>query len=318
MRKLALVAVLALARLFERSAQLGFVSRRIDLLRQRFRLRSLQLPVATTATTRSAVSPTAGARLHQRYGTGRHPQQLHEGLHRGRGRRRCRCRRGRRYGVGRGPREGIVDEQLTGRVLVGLGVVLVGLLLVVVVLLLGVGLLVVVVGRNGKVLLQQNLLAGGGVAVAAATVVMAAATRAGSVAAVAAAAAVCAVGNHLRCASGVCLILQCKITKVVERPGVHYRGRHSPGIFVRWVLPAGSFPSLTAVFCSFSRFTERNWSFFSTQLLGLLELALDFVFFRTKIFHVHIHALPMLIFLLLFPFRLVLSENALFLPCCKE
>lgn len=72
------------------------------------------------------------------------------------------------------------------------------------------------------------MLAGGGVTVAA--VVVAAATRAGSVAAVAAAAAVCAVGNHLRCASGVCLILQCKITKVVERPGVHYRGRHSPGI----------------------------------------------------------------------------------------
>lgn len=60
------------------------------------------------------------------------------------------------------------------------------------------------------------------------------------------------------------MILQCKITKVVERPGVHYRGRHSPGIFVRWVLPAGSagsFPSLTAVFCSISRFTERNSSF---------------------------------------------------------
>lgn len=26
------------------------------------------------------------------------------------------------------------------------------------------------------------------------------------------------------------MILQCKITKVVERPGVHYRGRHSPWI----------------------------------------------------------------------------------------
>lgn len=129
-------------------------------------------------------------------------------------------------------------------------------------LLLGVGLLVVVVGRYGVVLLQQNLLAGGGVAVAAAAVVMAAAARAGSVAAVAAA-AVCAVGNHLRCASGVCLILQCKITKVVERPGVHYRGRHSPGIFVRWSLPAGSkFPPLTALFCSISRFTGRNSSFF--------------------------------------------------------
>lgn len=111
-------------------------------------------------------------------------------------------------------------------------------------------------------MLQQNLLAG--VAVAGAAVVMAAgATRAGCIAAVAAA-AVCAVGNHLRCASGVCLILQCKITKVVERPGVHYRGRHSPGIFVRWVLPAGSWFSstLTAVFCAISRFTERNLSDF--------------------------------------------------------
>lgn len=105
-RKLALVAVLALARLLERSAQLGFVSRRIDLLRQRFRLRSLQLPVTTTATTRSAVSPTASAGLHQ----GRHPKQFHEGLHRG-CRRRCRGHRGgrRRHWVGRGPREGIVD-----------------------------------------------------------------------------------------------------------------------------------------------------------------------------------------------------------------
>lgn len=26
------------------------------------------------------------------------------------------------------------------------------------------------------------------------------------------------------------MILECKITKVVERPGVHYRGRHSPWI----------------------------------------------------------------------------------------
>lgn len=44
---------------------------------------------------------------------------------------------------------------------------------------------------------------------------------------------VCAVVGqyrHLSCASGVCLILECKITKVVERPGVHYRGRHSPWI----------------------------------------------------------------------------------------
>lgn len=117
-RKLALVAVLALARFLERSAQLGFVSRRVDLLRQRFRLRSLQLPVSTTATTRSAVSPTATG-LHQRYGTGRHSQQFHERFHRGRRRRRRRCcRGGRRHWVGRGPREGIVDQQLTGRVLV--------------------------------------------------------------------------------------------------------------------------------------------------------------------------------------------------------
>lgn len=35
---------------------------------------------------------------------------------------------------------------------------------------------------------------------------------------------------HLRGAPGICLILQCKISKVVERPGVHYRGRHSPWI----------------------------------------------------------------------------------------
>lgn len=35
---------------------------------------------------------------------------------------------------------------------------------------------------------------------------------------------------HLRSAPGICLILQCKISKVVERPGVHYRGRHSPWI----------------------------------------------------------------------------------------
>lgn len=197
--------------------------------------------------------------------------------------------------MGRGPRESIVDQQLAGRVLlVGLGVVLVGLLLMVLtvvvmvvlllhrmLLLLGVGLLVVVVGRHGKVLLQQNLLVAGGVA----AVVMAAATRAGSVAA-AAAAVVCAVGNHLRCASRVCLILQCKITKVVERPGVHYRGRHSPGIFVRWSLPAGSqFPPWTAVFSLISRFTERNASFFRlNSSLVFFELALDFFSSERKFF----------------------------------
>lgn len=94
-RKLALVTVLALARLLERSAQLGFVSRRIDLLRQRFRLRSLQLPVATTATTRTAVSPAASAGLYQRHGTGGHSQQFHQRFHCGRRRRRRGCCRHR-------------------------------------------------------------------------------------------------------------------------------------------------------------------------------------------------------------------------------
>lgn len=159
-RKLALVAVLALARLLERSAQFGFVSRRIDLLRQRFRLRSLQLPVSTaaTTTTRSTVPPTA--RLHQRHGTGRHSEQFHERFHGSRRRRRRRCcrRRGGRHRVGRGPRESIVDQQLTGRVAVvglGVGLVVVLLLLLMVLtvvlllrrrmlLLLGVGLVVVV------------------------------------------------------------------------------------------------------------------------------------------------------------------------------
>lgn len=62
------------------------------------------------------------------------------------------------------------------------------------------------------------------------------------------AAGVCAVVvgryRHLRCAPGVCLILECKITKVVERPGVHYRGRHSP--LISGYL-AGSFCSTTAL-----------------------------------------------------------------------
>lgn len=57
----------------------------------------------------------------------------------------------------------------------------------------------------------------------------AAITGAGGAAAGVCAAAVCGY-CHLRCAPGICLILQCKITKVVERPGVHYRGRHSPWI----------------------------------------------------------------------------------------
>lgn len=229
-RKLALVAVLALTGLLERSAQLGFVSRRIDLLRQRLRLRSLELPVATTAATtptRSvAPTPVAGLRQHGRTGRRRHPQQLNQRLHRGRRRGIGRGVR-RRHRVGRGPRESIVDQKLTSGVLLLLGVgrgvvLLVGLMVLTVVVLLRRMLLLLLVGKG---LLQQNLLA----------VVMAGATGAGAgcIAAVAAA-AVCAVRNHLRCASGVCLILQCKITKVVERPGVHYRGRHSPGSsFVR-------------------------------------------------------------------------------------
>lgn len=112
-RKLALVAVLALTGLLERSAQLGFVSRRIDLLRQRFRLRSLELAVATTAAAATVVAPATGLRQHDR--TGRHPEQLHQRFHRGGSRRRIggRQRRGRgqgvRHRVGRGPRESIVD-----------------------------------------------------------------------------------------------------------------------------------------------------------------------------------------------------------------
>lgn len=80
-RKLALVAVLALTGLLERSAQLGFVSRRVDLLRQRFRLRSLELPVATTAATApvTAIATPAATGLRQHGSTGRrrHPEQLH-------------------------------------------------------------------------------------------------------------------------------------------------------------------------------------------------------------------------------------------------
>lgn len=63
---------------------------------------------------------------------------------------------------------------------------------------------------------------------------MAVATNQGTATAAVAGTGVCAatVGRycHLRCAPGICLILQCKISKVVERPGVHYRGRHSPWI----------------------------------------------------------------------------------------
>lgn len=193
-RKLALVAVLALTRLLERSAQLGFVSRRIDLLRQRLRLRSLELPVATSAPTPiTSVAPAATAGLRQHDGTRRHPQQLHQRFHRGRrgrvGRRRRRCRR--RHRVGRGSRESIVNEQLTGRVvllLLLLGVrVVVGLMVLTVVLLRRMWLLLLlVVGRQGKVLLEQNLLLAVAGAVGGSVVVMAGATgvRAGCIAAV--------------------------------------------------------------------------------------------------------------------------------------
>lgn len=175
--------------------------RRIDLLRQRLRLRSLELPVATSATTPTrsvAPTPIAGLRQHGRTGRRRHPQQLNQRLHRRgrRGIRRGRRRVRRRHRVGRGPRESIVDQKLASGVLlllgVGRGVVLVGLVVLTVV----VRMLLLLVGKG---LLQQDLLA----------VVMAGATGAGAgcIAAVAAA-AVCAVRNHLRCASGVCLILE--------------------------------------------------------------------------------------------------------------
>lgn len=61
------------------------------------------------------------------------------------------------------------------------------------------------------------------------------------------------------------MILQCKITKVVERPGVHYRGRHSPwissdrdGSFLFGSTPARIFDLL---FFFFSRTTIGQFSF---------------------------------------------------------
>lgn len=132
---------------------------------------------------------------------------------------------------------------------------------------------VLVLGRRvlvgyGKVLLQQNLLAAGSVVVMAGATNQRTAAGAGSIAGTVAAAAVCAVRNHLRCASGVCLILQCKITKVVERPGVHYRGRHSPGIFRSFCLQVRFFSEFflgTASRFASARFPEKNssCSFFS-------------------------------------------------------
>lgn len=66
-RKLALVTILTLTRFLERPTQLGFISRGIDLLRQRFRLRAFQLSVtsatATTSTTTGHPS-TTGGRVH--------------------------------------------------------------------------------------------------------------------------------------------------------------------------------------------------------------------------------------------------------------
>lgn len=155
-RELALVAVLTLTRFLEWSAQLGFVSRGIDLLRQRFRLRTFQLPVTST-TSSSAVAPAGLGRGHQRCSrsgrrhrsstattaspttatglhqcsTGRrgHPQQLHQRFHRG-------CRRsGRRrsHRVRRRAGERIVKQQLPG---IGLLLLLLLLLWIVVLLLL--------------------------------------------------------------------------------------------------------------------------------------------------------------------------------------
>lgn len=309
-RKLALVAVLALTRLLERSAQLGFVSRRIDLLRQRFRLRSFELPVATSSATTPITSTATGLRR---------PQQLHQRFQRGRGGVGRRRRRNCRHRVGGGSRESIVDQQLAGRVLLlGVGVVVGLMVLTVVLLLRRMWLLLLVVGRHGKVLLEQNLLLAA--AVGGSVVVMAGATGVGRIAA---GAAVCAVRNHLRCASGVCLILQCKITKVVESPGVHYRGRHSPGSFVRsacrfllfelFLLP------LTASFCSVSRFADKRTKLLSFFLLARFASSTGF---SERNFHVHIRTLTNSSSSFFaedsMRLRLVLSENALFLPCCKE
>lgn len=60
-RELALVPVLTLTRFLEWSAQLGFISRGIDLLRQRFRLRTFQLSVASASAT-AARSTTSSRR----------------------------------------------------------------------------------------------------------------------------------------------------------------------------------------------------------------------------------------------------------------
>lgn len=178
---------------------------------------------------------------------------------------------------------------------------------------------VLVLVGHGKVLLQQNLLA-----VAGSVVVMAGATHQGTAAgagSIAGAVAVCAVRNHLRCASGVCLILQCKITKVVERPGVHYRGRHSPGIFRSFCLQVRFFfrffLGTTSRFASarsavspkknssFSFFTNLHWISFPERSFSRSHAHSDCFFSHD--FSQRTACL-----------RLVLSENALFLPCCKE
>lgn len=162
------------------------------------------------------------------------------------------------------------------------------MVLTVVVLLLRWMLLLLLVGKG---LLQQNLLA----------VVMAGATGAGAgcIAAVAAA-AVCAVRNHLRCASGVCLILQCKITKVVERPGVHYRGRHSPGS--SFVLPAGfcsSSGTISSVDAA-SSFARSAVSPKKLQISSFFFCSICFpelaLVFPNETFHVHMRTLTLLLF----------------------
>lgn len=73
---------------------------------------------------------------------------------------------------------------------------------------------------------------------------IAAVARAGGITVAAGVCAVVGRYRHLCCAPGVCLILECKITKVVERPGVHYRGRHSPLLSGYLV---GSFSSTAAL-----------------------------------------------------------------------
>lgn len=93
--------------------------------------------------------------------------------------------------------------------------------------------------------------------------------------------------------------LQCKITKVVERPGVHYRGRHSPGSsFVRsacrflFFFGSRRVSSVDAA-SSFARSTVspkklQILSFFFFCSICFPELALVF---PNENFHVHMRTL---------------------------